>query len=133
MSQARAAQEPARRRARTINALTEEQIRHKRQVDRKAQRAFRQRTKDCIARLEQEIAESLEKCRRQEHEIQGLRTENQGLVQRLATIAGLATTSQQPSEENTTCGLDDSNDNSGEQSRPHLPALHLFQRQLTLA
>ena len=50
-------QRVVKKRTRNISDLTEEQIQQKRHVDRKAQRAFRQRTRDRISSLEQELTE----------------------------------------------------------------------------
>lgn len=82
-----------KKRARTISNLTEEQIQQKRNVDRKAQRAFRQRTKDCIASLEQQVVELQESSKQREHElqqdIQKLRKRDESLLRSLENIASL--------------------------------------------
>ncbi|ORY69035.1 uncharacterized protein BCR38DRAFT_455818 [Pseudomassariella vexata] len=82
----------SRKRARTISNLTEEQIQHKRSVDRKAQRAFRQRTKDCIAHLEQQFAQVQERCAQREKKLLSLREQNKTLLRCLETIVDLAST-----------------------------------------
>jgi hypothetical protein len=86
-----------KKRIRTISELTEEQIQQKRQVDRKAQRAFRQRTRDRIADLECQVAQLQQSSSRREselhHEIRILSNQNKTLARRLANIAGLATNS----------------------------------------
>lgn len=48
------------KRVRAVEALSEEQVQRKRNVDRMAQRAFRQRTKDRISDLEQQLAHEQE-------------------------------------------------------------------------
>ncbi|KAF1984623.1 hypothetical protein K402DRAFT_413822 [Aulographum hederae CBS 113979] len=84
-------------RSRTISNLTEEQIQHKRNVDRRGQRAFRQRTKDCIANLEQQHAQLKETMRQKEsewqQEVQELRAHNQALLRCLDNIVDLASMS----------------------------------------
>lgn len=89
-----AAVQPSKKRARTISNLTEKQIQHKREVDRKAQRAFRQRTKDCLANLEEQHARLQETSRETEarlrREMQELHEENQRLLQRLESILDVA-------------------------------------------
>jgi hypothetical protein len=77
--------ERAVKRARIISNLSEEQIQQKRRVDRKAQQAFRQRTKDHITSLEKRVAEL-------EAELESTREHNDTLVQRLESISELATT-----------------------------------------
>jgi exonuclease VII large subunit len=88
--------ELSKKRSRTISNLTEEQIRHKRDVDRRAQRASRQRTKDCIARLEQQYLQLQETSRETEaqlrQEIQALHAQNQSLLRCLDSIVDLAST-----------------------------------------
>lgn len=86
----------ARKRARTISDLTEEQIQQKRQVDRKAQQAFRQRTRDRMSRLELHIVELQESSSQRESQLQQelvtLREQNKTLTRRLERISYLATT-----------------------------------------
>lgn len=77
------------KRPRTISNLTQEQIQHKRNVDRKAQRAFRQRTKDCIKNLEQEFAQLQETCTHKDQELQAVREHNETLVHCLENILEL--------------------------------------------
>lgn len=92
-----------KRRTRTISDLTEEQIQQKRRIDRKAQRAFRQRTRDRISDLERHVIEIQESSIQQEaqlrHELQSLREQNKILNHRLASIAELAATSGSPNGE----------------------------------
>lgn len=87
---------PAQKRSRTISNLTEKQVRQKREVDRKAQRAFRQRAKDCLANLEQQHRELQETSRETEirlrRELELLRGQNQRLVRCLANIIQAAST-----------------------------------------
>jgi hypothetical protein len=82
---------------RTVSTLTEEQIHRKRSVDRKAQRAFRQRTKECISNLERQVVELRQSSTRREsqlqRELQTLREHNKKLIHCLDSIAGLASTS----------------------------------------
>ncbi|KAF2014075.1 hypothetical protein BU24DRAFT_425069 [Aaosphaeria arxii CBS 175.79] len=83
-----------KKRTRAIANLTEEQLQHKRNVDRKAQRAFRQRTKDSICSLELQI-ENLQKAAderqvRFQDELSSLRESNTALLQCLERITDLA-------------------------------------------
>jgi hypothetical protein len=84
-----------KKRTRNISELTQEQIQQKRSIDRKAQRAFRQRTKDRITHLEQDLAELEEASRRREKQLQDelkiLRENNQLLLRRLEGIAYIST------------------------------------------
>lgn len=81
---------PTGKRSRTISNLTEKQIRQKREVDRKAQRAFRQRAKDCLANLEQQHRELQQTSRdteaRLRHELEVLGEQNQQLLRCLVDI-----------------------------------------------
>lgn len=83
-----------KKRARTISDLNEEQLQHKRNVDRRAQRAFRQRTKDSIDRLEQQVAQlqqaAEERENRFQHEMSNLRGSNNTLRQCLEQISKLS-------------------------------------------
>ena len=83
-----------RKRSRNVSDLTEEQIQQKRRIDRKAQRAFRQRTRDRISDLQREVEElqrsSIRDSALFQQEIQSLREQNTALTNRLASIAELA-------------------------------------------
>lgn len=83
-----------RRRQRTIAALTDLQLRHKRDLDRKAQRALRQRTKSRIEDLEQEVEQLKLASTAQESKlterIQILQDQNRILSLRLEQIGRLA-------------------------------------------
>ncbi|KAJ8116191.1 hypothetical protein OPT61_g2340 [Boeremia exigua] len=85
-----------KKRARIISSLTEEQLQHKRNVDRKAQRAFRQRTKDSIEKLEQQLAslnqKAAESDAKLQRELAAVRKSNQTLEQCLERISELAST-----------------------------------------
>ncbi|KAJ4985453.1 BZIP transcription factor [Stagonosporopsis vannaccii] len=85
-----------KKRARVISSLTEEQLQHKRNVDRKAQRAFRQRTKDSIEKLEQQLAsinqKAAESDAKLQQELAAVRRSNQTLQQCLERISELAST-----------------------------------------
>lgn len=82
------------RRSRAIASLTEEQAQRKRDIDRKGQRAFRQRTKDCISSLKQEISRIRETFKSREaqlnEQIRVLRDDNQALVQSVESILNIA-------------------------------------------
>lgn len=82
------------RASRTVAGLSDEQIRHKRTVDRKAQRAFRQRTKDFIGNLERQFAQLQETCAQQEMELSTLREQNKSLQQRLDSIRDILSGNQ---------------------------------------
>jgi hypothetical protein len=90
----------ATKRIRTISNLTNDQIEQKRSVDRKAQRAFRQRTKDYISELEQKVAELKESSAEQivqlQQELHTLREHNDTLVRRLESIAALVSATASP-------------------------------------
>ncbi|KAH7083508.1 hypothetical protein BKA63DRAFT_503131 [Paraphoma chrysanthemicola] len=85
-----------KKRSRTISSLTEKQVRQKREVDRKAQRAFRQRAKESFEKLEQQFRELQQTSRDTEaqlrHELEVLHGQNQRLLQCLAEIIESAST-----------------------------------------
>lgn len=83
---------PSKKRSRTISNLTEEQIQHKRNVDRRAQRAFRQRTKDCIVNLEQQFSQLQETANQREQELLAAREQNKSLTNYLEAILELVST-----------------------------------------
>ena len=116
----------ARKRARTISSLTEEQIRHKRNVDRKAQRAFRQRTKDGVCNLELQIAQlqktADEREARFQQQLSALSGDNEILFQCLSRIADLASTTARHIRRDTTTRTGD--DDSGRTSVLLLPISH---------
>ncbi|KIV99684.1 uncharacterized protein PV09_08675 [Verruconis gallopava] len=113
----------SQRRSRAVATLTEAQIQHKRDIDRKAQRAFRQRTKDCISKLEQENAHMRETFKNREaaleHQIQVLREQNQALVKSLESILGLASTT-----------LRGSSDDNAMREDSHLEEQHSEEQQI---
>lgn len=74
------------KRIRTVQSLSEEQVQRKRNVDRRAQRAFRQKTKDSIHNLEQQIAQIKEVCNEKDHELSTLREQNNQLLRRLISF-----------------------------------------------
>ncbi|KAJ5895493.1 BZIP transcription factor [Penicillium taxi] len=77
-----------RRRVRSVHTLTEEQIRQKRETDRRAQRAQRQRSKDSISTLEQQLAQLQQRHYETNQELSLLREQNinlQCLAQSRAT------------------------------------------------
>ncbi|KAI5261099.1 hypothetical protein E4T47_09514 [Aureobasidium subglaciale] len=82
------------RRSRVRSNLSEEQLRRKRNVDRRAQQAFRQRNKDHTNRLEEELDQLRTKWRSREHELlqdlKQLHEQNHVLVRRLRDVASLA-------------------------------------------
>ncbi|KAJ4244244.1 hypothetical protein NW757_010601 [Fusarium falciforme] len=97
-SQATARAASSRKRSRAVSNLTEEQIQHKRNVDRRAQRAFRQRNKECITNLELQFsqlqgtcAELRETCSQKDAQIDSMRDENQSLISCLEAISELVT------------------------------------------
>lgn len=83
-----------RRKPRTVSSLTAQQIRHKRDLDRKAQRALRQRAKSRTQDLENDLALakscSSDRERRMMDEIQSLRHEIRRLGSCLESIAEFA-------------------------------------------
>lgn len=95
-SQATTRAASSRKRSRAVSNLTEEQIQHKRNVDRRAQRAFRQRNKECITNLELQFsqlqgtcAELRETCSQKDAQIDSMRDENQSLITCLEAISEL--------------------------------------------
>lgn len=92
----------SKKRTRNVSGLSEEQVQQKRNIDRKAQRAFRQRTRDRIAQLEHDLAELEDSSGQREAQYQtqidDLRADNQQLLRRLESIASLATSSTVPGE-----------------------------------
>ncbi|THZ33534.1 hypothetical protein D6C90_08292 [Aureobasidium pullulans] len=87
---------PSQSRSRVKSNLSAEQLRQKRIVDRRAQQAFRDRNKENVRRLEQELDELRAKWQLREsrllQETQRLREQNETLLQRLHSIASIATT-----------------------------------------
>ncbi|KAH7131718.1 hypothetical protein B0J13DRAFT_678753 [Dactylonectria estremocensis] len=81
-----------RKRTRKVSHLTDEQIQQKRIVDRRAQRAFRQRTKDCISTLERQFAELKETCDQKENELQKVYKKNANLANCLEAVLDLVST-----------------------------------------
>lgn len=85
----------AKQRVRTISSLTQEQIRKKRDTDRKAQRAYRQRTNIRIQELEEQLA-ALKAEKSQDNaaalEINELRQANEALKHQLRTVAAMTGT-----------------------------------------
>lgn len=83
-----------KRRQRNISSLTQQQRLHKRDLDRKAQRALRQRTKSRIQDLEADLAQlrasSSEQDSKAQEEIRSLREENRCLKSRLEDISNFA-------------------------------------------
>ena len=75
--------------SRSVEGMSEEQLRHKRAIDRKAQRALRQRAKDSLLNLEQQFAKLQETCAQQESEIASLRQRNEELQRRQDAIRDL--------------------------------------------
>lgn len=82
------------RRSRTISNLSQQQLQHKRDLDRKAQRALRQRTKSRIQELSDDItrlkASSSEREAAMIDELQAVREQNRQLKMRLEHISRLA-------------------------------------------
>jgi hypothetical protein len=82
------------KRSRTISNLSQQQLQHKRDLDRKAQRALRQRTKSRIQELSDDIARlkasSSERETAMIDELQALREQNRQLKMRLEHISRLA-------------------------------------------
>jgi hypothetical protein len=102
------------RRVRTITSLTEEQLSHKRHLDRKAQRALRERTKSRIQDLEAELAEIKAQADGQaellRQELATLRDRNQWLESRLQQILKLATDTDCLAQDQHSSGLGSTQD-----------------------
>lgn len=82
------------RKPRTVSSLTTQQIQHKRDLDRKAQRTQRQRAKSRVQDLEQDLAR-VKSClsdreRSMMDEVQSLREENRRLRSCLKSIGQFA-------------------------------------------
>ena len=105
MSEGAVRTQPAgqKRRHRTTTTLTEEQLSQKRHVDRKAQRALRQRTKSRIQDLEDELTQLRAKSKGQDEslrqEIAALQKRNTWLESRLQHILEWAADSTYPAED----------------------------------
>lgn len=84
----------SKRRARTVSNLTQEQVRKKRDNDREAQRAFRERTKTRIHVLENELVELKAERREQERsnttQLQALIEDNRALRSQIKRLTQLA-------------------------------------------
>ncbi|KAF9886164.1 hypothetical protein FE257_011989 [Aspergillus nanangensis] len=84
----------ARRKPRNVSSLSTQQIQHKRDLDRKAQRALRQRVKCRLQDLEEDLARakssSSDRERKMMDEIQALRDENRKLRSCLESIGQFA-------------------------------------------
>ena len=82
-----------KKRVRTVSTLNQEQVRKKRENDREAQRAFRERTKNRIQILEAELSELRSEREKQggnvSQEVKGLREENAALKQQLRQISAI--------------------------------------------
>jgi hypothetical protein len=83
-------------RSRVKSNLSAEQLRQKRLVDRRAQQAFRERNKEKVRHLEQELNDLRAEWQSREKELlqdmQHIREQNETLLHRLRNIASLATT-----------------------------------------
>jgi hypothetical protein len=102
------------RRVRTITSLTEEQLSHKRHLDRKAQRALRERTKSRIQDLEAELVEIKAQADGQaellRQDLATLRDRNQWLESRLQQILKLATDTDCLAQDQHSSGLGSTQD-----------------------
>lgn len=81
-----------RKRFRTTADLSEEQIQHKRVVDRRNQQAFRQRTRDSFRSLKEEHVQLQEKCEGLESELAAARDRIEALTGCIRSMQGLAST-----------------------------------------
>ena len=81
-------------RQRAVSSLTQQQRQHKRDLDRKAQRALRQRTRSRIQDLEADLVRLKQSSTEREvtaaAELQALRDENRSLRDKLENIGNLA-------------------------------------------
>lgn len=111
----------SKKRSRTISNLTEEQIQHKRNVDRRAQRAFRQRTKDCIVNLEQQFSQLQETANQREQELLAAREQNKSLTNYLEAILELVSTALSHSRR-----VARPSEGSGRTRRPESPSVSWF-------
>lgn len=84
----------SKRRPRTVATLTEHEIQHKRDLDRRAQRAYRQRTKTRIEDLENDLSRTQASRSDRENkllqELQYLREQNRHLKSCLQSIGQFA-------------------------------------------
>lgn len=81
-----------RKRFRTTADLSDEQIQHKRIVDRRNQQAFRQRARDSFRSLKEEHAQLEEKCEGLESELATARDRIEVLTGCIRSMQGLAST-----------------------------------------
>ena len=89
-----ALKQPQRRKPRTVSHLEPARLQRKRQVDRRAQQALRERTKSHVQALEAEIASlrrSSEQCEREHRtQLETLQEQNARLREKLDRISKLA-------------------------------------------
>ncbi|KPM43008.1 hypothetical protein AK830_g3532 [Neonectria ditissima] len=121
-----APQGSSKKRSRTVSNLTDEQVQHKRNVDRRAQRAFRQRTKDCIVNLEQQFSQLQETAYHREQELIAVRQQNKSLTDHLEAILDLVSTALSHSRE-VARPSEGAESDSGLHQEPDLQ--HRFDRQ----
>ncbi|KAL6407693.1 hypothetical protein AUP68_08714 [Ilyonectria robusta] len=114
---------PSKKRSRTISNLTEEQIQHKRNVDRRAQRAFRQRTKDCIVNLEQQFSQLQETANHREQELLAAREQNKSLTNYLEAILELVSTALSHSRQVARPSEDSESDGGPQQEHEPQPPI----------
>ncbi|KAL4876846.1 hypothetical protein BJY04DRAFT_222694 [Aspergillus karnatakaensis] len=93
------------RRERKVSSLTAQQVQHKRDLDRRAQRALRQRVKSRMQDLEDDLTRARADCSVRERElmeeVQQLREENRKLKSYLDSIAQFAQTGASVTENGT--------------------------------
>lgn len=102
---------PQTRRNRKVSALTAQQAQHKRDLDRRAQRASRQRVKSRLQDLEDDLARAKTDCSVRERqlmdEVHLLREENRKLRSYLDSIGQFALNGAAETDNKTDTGIDD--------------------------
>lgn len=94
-----------KKRIRTIHGLSKQQLQHKRDIDRKAQRALRERTKNHVSTLECQLADVKADAERRERDVKALTEANASLVRCLESIAELASSTARQVREMGTIGV----------------------------
>ncbi|KAF7557759.1 hypothetical protein G7Z17_g491 [Cylindrodendrum hubeiense] len=120
---------PSKKRSRAISNLTEEQIQHKRNVDRRAQRAFRQRTKDSIVNLEQQFSQLQDTANQREQQLLAAREQNKKLTHHLETILDLVSTALNQSRDVTRSSEDYGRRKLESSTTPRSIALTAYDRE----
>jgi hypothetical protein len=123
-------------RSRAQPNLSAEQLRQKRVVNRRAQQAFRERSKENTRRLEQELDDLRANCLLRENELlqetERLREQNETLLQRLRDIASMATAGTSLTHAHTIARQQRDEDSNGASNSANTTNLHASIGQIRL-